>query len=66
LWFIDPNTSAEAKQRAQEELDNSAAHYNAAQGFDDNEDEIHSHRVLGGYKATLKVSVHFACVPIIN
>jgi hypothetical protein len=64
-WFIDPNTSEEAKQQAQEELDDAtSAHYNAARDVDDHEEEIHSHRVLGGYKATLKACVRFACAPI--
>lgn len=64
MTILDPNKSAEAKQQAREGLDSTTAHCNTAQGVDDNGEEIHSHRVLGGYEATLNVCVHFASVSI--
>lgn len=48
--LVDPNTSAEAKQHAREMLHGQSSD---AAGID-HEDEVHEHRVLGGYKATLK------------
>ena len=47
------------KQQAQEELDNASTHYSAARGVDDKKEEIHSHRVLGGDKATMNVLAQF-------
>ena len=62
----DPNTSQEAKRQAQEELDDAGSTNFTSQRFsgrstgdyaDENEEEgqIESGRVLGGYKAALKV-----------
>lgn len=47
------------KQPAREELDDANTQYSVAQGDGDNKEETHSHRVLGGYKATMKVLAQF-------
>jgi Conidiation protein 6 len=60
--FIDPSTPEGAKQQISEELDNAiSTDCSVARGVRDSNDheaEIHSHRVLGDYKATSTARLH--------
>jgi hypothetical protein len=63
---LDPNTSEEAKDNAREILETAAQDPSSVPGLEatdrcsvDREEEIHEHRVLGGYKATLKSGFTF-------